>query len=133
MLKHYGLDYFFRGHLRCHEIGFLVVYSFALTALVWLGLLKRKFHLSMEKKMMDASLLYSLGIILIAVGIIIVILAVLLSVGKAENVKVKGAGVIMIGPIPIIFGSDKKSVKTVLALALALTIAFIVLYYFLLR
>ena len=83
--------------------------------------------------MMDASLLYSLGIILIAVGIIIVILAVLLSIGKAENVKVKGAGVIMIGPIPIIFGSDKKSVKTVLALALALTIAFIVLYYFLLR
>lgn len=83
--------------------------------------------------MMDASLLYSLGIILIAVGIIIVILAVLLSIGKAENVKVKGAGVIMIGPIPIIFGSDKKSVKTIAALALALTIAFIVLYYFLLR
>jgi len=83
--------------------------------------------------MMDASLLYSLGIILIVVGIIIVILAVLLSIGKAENVKVKGAGVIMIGPIPIIFGSDKKSVKTIAALALALTIAFIVLYYFLLR
>jgi uncharacterized protein (TIGR00304 family) len=83
--------------------------------------------------MMDASLLYSLGIILIAVGIIIVILAVLLSIGKAENVKVKGAGVIMIGPIPIIFGSDKKSVKTIAALALALTIAFIVLYYFLVK
>ena len=83
--------------------------------------------------MMDASLLYSLGIILIAVGIIIVILAVLLSIGKTENAKVKGAGVIMIGPIPIIFGSDKKSVKTIAALALALTIAFIVLYYFLLR
>jgi uncharacterized protein (TIGR00304 family) len=85
------------------------------------------------EKIMVASLLYSLGIILIAVGIIIVILAVLLSIGKAENVKVKGAGVIMIGPIPIIFGSDKKSVKTIAALALALTIAFIVLYYFLLR
>ena len=85
------------------------------------------------EKMMDTSLLYSLGIILIVVGILIVILAVLLSIGKAENAKVKGAGVIMIGPIPIIFGSDKKSVKTIAALALALTIAFIVLYYFLLR
>lgn len=85
------------------------------------------------EKMMDASLLYSLGIILIVVGILILILTILLSIGKAENVKVKSAGVIMIGPIPIIFGSDKKSVKTVLALALALTIAFIVLYYFLLR
>jgi uncharacterized protein (TIGR00304 family) len=95
--------------------------------------IKTQIPLVNGEKMMDASLLYSLGIILIAVGILIVILAVLLSVGKAENVKVKGAGVIMIGPIPIIFGSDKKSVKTVLALALALIIAFIVLYYFLLR
>jgi uncharacterized protein (TIGR00304 family) len=95
--------------------------------------IKTQIPLVNGEKMMDASLLYSLGIILIAVGIIIVILAVLLSIGKAENVKVKGAGVIMIGPIPIIFGSDKKSVKTIAALALALTIAFIVLYYFLLR
>ena len=50
--------------------------------------------------------------------------------------RVKGAGVIMIGPIPIIFGTDKKSVKMVLALALALTIALIItiiVYYWLLR
>ena len=50
--------------------------------------------------------------------------------------KVKGAGVIMIGPIPIIFGTDKKSVKAVLALALALTITLViamVIYYWLLR
>jgi uncharacterized protein (TIGR00304 family) len=81
---------------------------------------------------MDVTLLYSLALILIVAGII-VILAVLLSLGKAENAKVKSAGVIMIGPIPIIFGSDKKSIKTVIALALALTIALIILYYFMLR
>jgi uncharacterized membrane protein len=42
----------------------------------------------------------------------------------------------MIGPIPIIFGTGKKSVKTVLVLALAVTVALIigtVLYYLLLR
>ena len=44
----------------------------------------------------------------------------------AGKVKVNGAGVIMIGPVPIIFGTDKKSVKTVLVLALALTVAVIV-------
>jgi uncharacterized protein (TIGR00304 family) len=82
---------------------------------------------------MDVSFLYSLGIIVIVVGIILIVLAVLLSSGKAENAKVKGAGVIMIGPIPIIFGSDKKSIKTVIALVLALTIALVILYYFLLR
>ena len=48
----------------------------------------------------------------------------------------KAAGVIMIGPIPIIFGSDKKSVKTVLPLAIALTIVVVVatvIFYWLLR
>lgn len=81
---------------------------------------------------MDVTLLYALATILIVVGIIVVILAVLLSAGKSENAKVKSAGVIMIGPIPIIFGSDKKSIKTVIALALALTIALIILYLFML-
>ncbi len=82
---------------------------------------------------MDVTLLYALATILIVVGIIVVILAVLLSAGKSENAKVKSAGVIMIGPIPIIFGSDKKSIKTVIVLALALTIALIILYLFMLR
>lgn len=48
----------------------------------------------------------------------------------------QGAGVIMIGPVPIIFGTDKKSVKTVLALALALTIVMLIImlmYYWRLR
>ena len=56
--------------------------------------------------------------------------------GGAKKGKVRGAGVIMIGPIPIIFGTDKKSVKTVLALALALTIVVLIItvvYYWLLR
>jgi uncharacterized protein (TIGR00304 family) len=46
-----------------------------------------------------------------------------------KETKAKAAGVIMIGPIPIIFGTDKKSVKTVILLALALTIALIIFYY----
>jgi uncharacterized membrane protein len=41
----------------------------------------------------------------------------------------------MIGPIPIIFGTDKKSVKTVIALALALSIIMliIIVIYWLMR
>ena len=38
---------------------------------------------------------------------------------KAES-KIKGGGVIMIGPIPIIFGSDKESAKTAAILAIIL-------------
>jgi uncharacterized protein (TIGR00304 family) len=64
-----------------------------------------------------------LGIGLIFVGIlIIVVAAILLSVAGAKKGKVKGGGVVMIGPIPIIFGTDKKSLETVLVLSLALTV-----------
>ena len=74
---------------------------------------------------------------MVALGIIIVIIAIIIaSTGAAGKGKVKGAGVIMIGPIPIIFGTDKKLVKSVLTLALALTITLViatVIYYWLLR
>jgi len=85
----------------------------------------------------DLTVFYALGIALIFVGIIVIVAAIIVASARgATKGKVKGAGVIMIGPIPIIFGTDKKSVKTVLALALALVIALIiamVVYYFLLR
>lgn len=86
---------------------------------------------------MDATVFYLLGATLIAAGIIIIVVTIILaSIRGAEKGAVKGAGVIMIGPVPIIFGTDKKSVKTVLMLALALTIAMIivmVVFYWLLR
>ena len=78
---------------------------------------------ALEEKRVDLAVFYALGIALVAVGIIIIVIAIILaSMRGAGKGKVKGAGVIMIGPIPIIFGTDKKSVKSVLALALALTI-----------
>ncbi|MDI9394906.1 MAG: TIGR00304 family protein [Euryarchaeota archaeon] len=41
--------------------------------------------------------------------------------GKAES-KIRGGGVIMLGPIPIIFGSDKESANTAVILAIILMI-----------
>ncbi len=86
---------------------------------------------------MDLAVFYALAIALILVGIIIIIVAIVAASARgARQGKVKAAGVIMIGPIPIIFGTDKKSVKTVMALALALVIVAIiamVVYYWLLR
>ena len=86
---------------------------------------------------MDLTIFYTLGIVLIVVGIIVIVAAIILaSIGGENKGKVRGAGVIMIGPTPIIFGTDKKSVKTVLALALALTmiaLVIIIIDYWLLR
>ncbi|RLJ00675.1 MAG: hypothetical protein DRP11_05550, partial [Candidatus Aenigmatarchaeota archaeon] len=44
-----------------------------------------------------------LGIILIFVGMLLVMVGIL-----SESRSVEGGGVVMIGPIPIIFGSNKN-------------------------
>jgi uncharacterized protein (TIGR00304 family) len=76
----------------------------------------------------DLAVFYSLGIALIIVGIILAVAGIVLaSMSGEKKGKVRAAGVVMIGPIPIIFGTDKKSVKTVLTLALVLTIVVLII------
>ena len=87
--------------------------------------------------MVDITVFYALGTALVIVGIIIIVAVIILAsmVGTKKG-KVRSGGVVMIGPIPIIFGTDKKSVKVAVALALALTIVVLIItavYYWLLR
>ena len=73
--------------------------------------------------MTGTELLYSAGFALVLAGIIIVILVILiLSIRSAGKGKVRGGGAVIIGPVPIVFGTDKKSLKTVLLLSIALTV-----------
>jgi uncharacterized protein (TIGR00304 family) len=85
----------------------------------------------------EPAALYALGVTLIFVGVLVIIVAVvLLAVSGAGKGDVKGGGAVIIGPVPIIFGTDKKSLKTVLLLSLALTVMLVVamvVYYLLLR
>lgn len=85
---------------------------------------------------MDLAIFYAAGIALIVIGVIAIVSAIILASGGEKKRKIRGAGVIMIGPIPIIFGTDKKSIKEVLVLALALVVIILivmVVYYWLLR
>ncbi|MEM3153561.1 MAG: DUF131 domain-containing protein [Candidatus Bathyarchaeia archaeon] len=87
----------------------------------------------MEMAGLYAGTLYELGIIIIFIGVIVVLAAfVLLFLSSIKGGKAHGGGALIIGPIPIIFGSDKESVKTVLLLSIVLTallfIVYIVLY-----
>jgi uncharacterized protein (TIGR00304 family) len=78
---------------------------------------------------MEAQSLYSIGIILTFAGILIITIAsalIVLSKSKKSG-RVRGGGVIMIGPIPIVFGTDKESLKTVLLLSIVLIVLLIVL------
>jgi len=87
--------------------------------------------------MANGEILFGLGTALIIVGVLVIAVAIfLLSVKSAGKGKVRGGGAVIIGPIPIVFGTDKKSLKTVLLLSLALTILLLivmVVYYLLLR
>ncbi len=90
-----------------------------------------------EKKVIYSTPFYALGIALIFAGVILIVIAIvllfILGTGKG---KVRGGGAIIIGPIPIIFGTDPKSFKTVLLFSLAVTVMLavaIILYYLLLR
>jgi len=73
---------------------------------------------------MDAAVLYDVGIVLVFVGIAVSAVAALLFFlsGTRSRGKVRGGGVVIIGFIPIVFGTDKDSIKKILLLSLLLTV-----------
>jgi len=87
--------------------------------------------------MADLMVFYGVGTVLVIVGLIVIILAIFLfSSGSKKEGRVRGAGVIMIGPIPVIFGTDKTSVKAILTLAVVLFVVVLIIlivYNWLLR
>jgi uncharacterized membrane protein len=77
----------------------------------------------------DVGILHSVGIIMILVGIMIVIAAfALLFISGVKGGKVRGGGAMIIGPFPIVFGTDEKAVKAVLWLSIALTVILFVVF-----
>jgi uncharacterized protein (TIGR00304 family) len=74
---------------------------------------------------------------LVVIGILIIVAVMILaSTDGAKKGKIRGGGIIIIGPIPIIFGTHKKSLKNILILVLGITIMVLIttlVYYWLLR
>lgn len=77
---------------------------------------------------MNGQLLFTVGFVLILAGFVMVLVAALLLFFKALRGKgrVRGGGVVMIGPFPIVFGTDRESVKMLLLFSIAL-IAFVLI------
>ncbi len=77
---------------------------------------------------MIETVLFVLGFLLIFIGTIVILISLLSGSWKIGGKgKVKGGGVVLIGPIPIIFG-DKESLKLVIVLAFILTITLFLFY-----
>lgn len=80
---------------------------------------------------MPAAHLASLGVALILVGFTITIIAMLLlslSRGWREKGEGRGGAVIVLGPIPIVIGSDPGTARTLMLLAIILLAAAAILF-----
>ncbi|MEM1626498.1 MAG: DUF131 domain-containing protein [Sulfolobaceae archaeon] len=81
--------------------------------------------------MADLSILLPLGFVLIFIGIILTIIGIIKEYstkGESERrTETKAGGIIFIGPIPIIFGSDKEIAKWMLIIALVILIILAIL------
>ncbi len=67
--------------------------------------------------------LFEVGLLLVFIGFILIITGFLLTYKKGG----RGGGIVLIGPIPIVWGTDKESIKWLLLISLI----FILFYLFL--
>ncbi len=77
---------------------------------------------------MNASMIVIAGIIVIFIGIIIVVIGTALQ-STSQNEEVHTGGVILIGPIPIIFGNDKSLIVGAMIFAVVIIVLWYLLIY----
>ena len=70
--------------------------------------------------------LITAGLLLVFAGLGVMGASLLLE-GRSAGGEVKGGGVVLLGPIPIIFGSDMKWASVAIALAIVLVLLAIML------
>ncbi|MGA2238647.1 MAG: DUF131 domain-containing protein [Candidatus Bathyarchaeia archaeon] len=73
---------------------------------------------------MADSFLFNIGFLLGLAGFALAIVAIFVVILRSARGtgKVRGGGVVMIGPVPIIFGTDKESARILILLAIVLMI-----------
>ena len=75
--------------------------------------------------------LVTTGVLIIFLGFGIIFIGTMLARrSSSEKGEVKGGGVVMIGPIPIIFGSDAKWTSIAVALAIVLVLLTLLLTFY---
>ena len=77
---------------------------------------------------MNESMIVVTGIVVIFIGIILVVIGSALQ-STSQNEEVHTGGVILIGPIPIIFGNDKSLIIGAMIFAVVIIILWYLLIY----
>ena len=80
---------------------------------------------------MDYQLLSSVGLLLVFTGFVITFIAAILLMLSSLRVrgKIRGGGAVLIGPFPIIFGTDRESIKILMLFSIVI-IVFMLVYLF---
>lgn len=78
--------------------------------------------------MIKANTLVLSGIIVIFIGIIIIFIGTAMQ-ASSKNSEVHTGGVILIGPIPIIFGNDKSMIVIGIVFAIIIMVLWYLLFY----
>ncbi len=73
---------------------------------------------------MADSLLFNIGLLLALAGFALAAVAIFVAILRSAKGtgRVRGGGVVMIGPVPIVFGTDKESVRVLILLGIVLMI-----------
>ena len=72
---------------------------------------------------MADSLLFNIGLLLALAGFALAIVAIFVAILRsAKGTGQVGGGIVMIGPVPIVFGTDKGSVRILILLGIVLMI-----------
>jgi uncharacterized protein (TIGR00304 family) len=81
---------------------------------------------------MKSEELVFLGVVIVVLGMIIIIAGLFKeSAFKSKTESeggIRGGGVVMIGPLPIIFGTDQESTTTVILLAIIMVVVSYILF-----
>jgi uncharacterized protein (TIGR00304 family) len=77
----------------------------------------------------------TLGLLLVFIGFLVILAGVFSmayqawKTGAVEKAELRGGGIIMIGPIPIIFGTDVAALKVLMILAIVLMVIGALLFF----
>lgn len=89
----------------------------------------KKYYWEAVAELIDAAaILFTavlIGVLLMIVGFLIMIMGTLT---KETERRIEGGGVIILGPIPIVFSSSQRVAKVILVLAIVLTVMALVLH-----
>jgi len=77
-------------------------------------------------------LMLIVSIVLIAIGVLLIFIDSLRE-SRREDRRVEAGGVLIIGPLPIVFGTSERVARIVLILAIILTILAIAMYLILVK